>query len=61
LLRLAARFTAAPPPVKYAGVAVFKQQDRAELEARLQQLPVVREGQIRFTVMPLYMSQGILD
>jgi len=60
-LLLAARFATPQSPSGYVGVAIFKPQDPAVLAARLQQLAVVRQGQIRYAVLPLYMSHGILD
>lgn len=59
-LRLAMRFEHAPNS-EYLGVAIFKQREAAEISAWLNELAVVEQSQVRYSLLPLYMSAGILD
>lgn len=59
-LRLAIRF-AHPSESEYLGVAVFKKHDPAQVSTWLSELEVVQNSQVTFSLVPLYMSAGILD
>jgi uncharacterized protein YciI len=59
-LRLAMRFTPSAES-EYLGVAVFKKQDDGQIAAWLKDLAAVEQSQMEFSLLPLYMSRGILD
>ncbi|MDP1562779.1 MAG: S46 family peptidase [Pirellulaceae bacterium] len=59
-LRLAMRFEHTADS-EYLGAAVFKKHEPEQISAWLNQLSVIQQSQVRYSLMPLYMSQGILD
>lgn len=58
-LRCALRFE--DNPEKVIGVMIFKKQAEGELEKAVGQIEMIKAGHWKASIMPLYMSQGILD
>lgn len=59
-LRLAMRFDHTANS-EILGVAIFKQREATEISAWLDELGVVQQKQVQYSLLPLYMSAGILD
>jgi uncharacterized protein YciI len=59
-MRLAMRFDHTPES-EYLGVAIFKKHPIEDISKWLDELSVIQQSQVRYTLMPLYMSAGILD
>jgi uncharacterized protein YciI len=59
-LRLAMRFTPSAES-EYLGVAVFKKHDGEQIAAWLKDIAAVKQSQVEFSLLPLYLSRGLLD
>ena len=60
-LRYATRSSAPATHAPYLGVAIFKKMNQDDLAGLLDDMPAVQQDVVEYAILPLYMSQGILD